>query len=44
MDPDLRQYRVDALPHGLYYIAGFLSEEEQQSLLDKANPPESKLD
>jgi len=35
MDPDLEQYRVDALPHSLYYIADFLSTEEQRSLLDK---------
>ena len=35
MDPDMEQYRVDVVPHGLYYIANFLSPEEEQSLLDK---------
>lgn len=35
MDPDMEQYRVDVGPHGLYYIANFLSPEEEQSLLDK---------
>jgi len=35
MDPDMEHYRVDSLPYGLYYIAEFLSPEEQQSLLDK---------
>ena len=31
----MEHYRVDSLPYGLYYIADFLSPEEQQSLLDK---------
>jgi hypothetical protein len=35
MDTDMEQYRVHGLPHGLYYIANFVSLEEEQSLLDK---------
>ena len=38
MDTDMQEYRVEGLPDGLYYIADFISPEEQQSLLDKVNP------
>lgn len=31
----LEKYRVESLPHALYYITNFLSPEEELSLLDK---------